>query len=126
MSSVQGGLGQRVSLPKVFPAKTLQGPKAVNVEELSPPAGGGGSPLLPGAPDGLSRAGPARTCEEAPRWSQLRDDAEGLLWLMGGYSWTGTGDYACRRFQRDMCVGSQDIQGSVRSCEKAILSWESQ
>lgn len=25
--------------------------------------------------------------KEAPRWTKLRDDADGLLWLMGGYAW---------------------------------------
>eukprot|EP00927_Polykrikos_kofoidii_P034413 TRINITY_DN29210_c0_g1_i1.p1 TRINITY_DN29210_c0_g1~~TRINITY_DN29210_c0_g1_i1.p1 ORF type:complete len:1369 (-),score=352.93 TRINITY_DN29210_c0_g1_i1:131-4192(-) len=25
--------------------------------------------------------------KEAPRWSTLRDDCDGLLWIMGGYAW---------------------------------------
>lgn len=46
----------------------------------------------------------ARTLEkanqkEAPKWSQLKDDAEGLLWLMGGYSWSlAGGEEAAERF----------------------------
>ncbi|CAL1142390.1 unnamed protein product [Cladocopium goreaui] len=31
------------------------------------------------------------TKKEAPKWSQLKDDAEGLLWLMGGYAWAARG-----------------------------------
>ncbi|CAE7435576.1 DHX37 [Symbiodinium sp. CCMP2456] len=31
------------------------------------------------------------TKKQAPKWSQLRDDAEGLLWLMGGYAWAARG-----------------------------------
>jgi len=27
---------------------------------------------------------------EAPRWTQLKDDADGLLWLMGGYAWAAS------------------------------------
>merc|ERR1711963_745842 len=25
--------------------------------------------------------------KDPPRWTQLKDDADGLLWLMGGYAW---------------------------------------
>ncbi|CAK9036107.1 unnamed protein product [Durusdinium trenchii] len=39
------------------------------------------------------------TKKEAPKWSQLRDDAEGLLWLMGGYAWAARGgDEAAEAF----------------------------
>lgn len=37
--------------------------------------------------------------KEAPTWSLLRDDAEGLLWLMGGYSWVASqGEQAMEEF----------------------------
>eukprot|EP00929_Paragymnodinium_shiwhaense_P074666 TRINITY_DN38221_c0_g1_i2.p1 TRINITY_DN38221_c0_g1~~TRINITY_DN38221_c0_g1_i2.p1 ORF type:complete len:1212 (-),score=332.07 TRINITY_DN38221_c0_g1_i2:149-3784(-) len=35
----------------------------------------------------------------APRWSNLRDDSEGLLWLMGGYAFAAaSGEQAAERF----------------------------
>lgn len=37
--------------------------------------------------------------KEAPRWTKLRDDAEGLLWIMGGYAWAvSSSDEEAERF----------------------------
>ncbi|CAK0873782.1 unnamed protein product [Prorocentrum cordatum] len=52
----------------------------------------------------LQRDARARVAEaqkkEAPRWSKLRDDSEGLLWIMGGYAWAAAdgGEEAADRF----------------------------
>jgi len=47
-----------------------------------------------------------RLCEaqagNTPRWSQLRDDADGLLYLMGGYAWAvSSGEEDAERFCRE-------------------------
>eukprot|EP00928_Gymnodinium_smaydae_P012466 TRINITY_DN14516_c1_g1_i2.p1 TRINITY_DN14516_c1_g1~~TRINITY_DN14516_c1_g1_i2.p1 ORF type:complete len:1400 (+),score=439.30 TRINITY_DN14516_c1_g1_i2:441-4202(+) len=48
--------------------------------------------------------------KEAPRWSSLQDDAEGLLWLMGGYAWAvAAGEEAAERFCHDSRVNARQI-----------------
>jgi len=48
--------------------------------------------------------------KEAPRWSLLRDDAEGLLWLMGGYSWAvQAGEEAAEQFCQANRVNHRQI-----------------
>jgi len=48
--------------------------------------------------------------DDAPRWSTLRDDSEGLLWLMGGYAWAvRSGDEVAEAFCRANRVNGRNI-----------------
>eukprot|EP00931_Biecheleriopsis_adriatica_P017434 TRINITY_DN12523_c0_g2_i3.p1 TRINITY_DN12523_c0_g2~~TRINITY_DN12523_c0_g2_i3.p1 ORF type:complete len:1318 (+),score=361.79 TRINITY_DN12523_c0_g2_i3:45-3998(+) len=48
--------------------------------------------------------------KEAPKWSQLKDDAEGTLWLMGGYAWAARGgEDAADDFCRQNKINSRQM-----------------
>lgn len=60
--------------------------------------------------DARQRLLDAKKKEEAPRWSALRDDAEGLLWLMGGYAWAVcSGEEAAEAFCKANRVNFRNI-----------------
>lgn len=48
--------------------------------------------------------------KEAPRWTKLRDDAEGLLWIMGGYAWAASSsDEEAERFCQQNKVNPRQV-----------------
>merc|ERR1711976_793480 len=46
----------------------------------------------------------------APRWAKLRDDADALLWIMGGYAWAAAaGEGEAEEFCRENRVNPRQI-----------------
>ncbi|CAJ1344955.1 unnamed protein product [Effrenium voratum] len=62
-----------------------------SVQEIEDTSAGGLESELVRAQKEAQRRLDEATKKDAPKWSQLRDDAEGLLWLMGGYAWAARG-----------------------------------